>query len=73
MTPQALPVAPGPPEGNIPHGCLSHGLLVFQADDLGNALFLVSYHNSYFAQQLLGLRARVRVPPTLAGPSPVLC
>ena len=68
--------SPGPscctwaPEGNIPRGCLSHSLLVFQADDSGNALFLVSCHNSPFAHQLPGLRARVRVPPPWLAPAP---
>lgn len=62
-------VPPGPscctwaPEGNMPHRCLSHSLLLFQGDDLGNALFLVSCHNLPFTHQLPGLHARVRVPP----------
>lgn len=72
-------VPPGPscctwaPEGNIPRRCFSHSLLLFQVDDLGKALFLVSCHNLPFAHQLPGLHARVRVPPALAGPSAVLC
>lgn len=72
-------VPPGPscctwaPEGYFPRRCFSHSLLVFQGDNFGNALFLVSCHNLPFAHQLPGLRARIRVPPTLAGPSPVPC